>query len=168
VSSQQTLKRRRKSNTMPRNPFKPLSPRKSIVSDHPKTVFGRKELQSKSGIALARHRDQSAFRTSKSRKLKALHVSNKWKTLSESQRHEAEAEIVTALEQQLAEKEEAHKLEWRHLVESGVISDDDDDDAMVLDSGAEVAEGEEGEEGEQSDDGEVERWVTRLRGRGNR
>jgi hypothetical protein len=127
---------------MPRDPFKPLSPRKSIVSDHPKSISDRKYSHAKSGLALARRRDMSAYRTSKSRKLKALHGSAKWKTLSESDRVAAEAEIVAALDQQLVAKSKVHTLQWRKLVETGEVSEndaddekagDDDVDAMVLD-----------------------------------
>ena len=131
--------------TMSRMPFKPLTPRKSIVSSHPKSVFDRETSHSKSGITLARHRDQSAFRTAKSRKLKALHGSSAWQKLSESQRHDAEAEIVVALEQQLEEKMAAHTLEWRRLVESGEVSDNadmiDEGDYETAEPGGEKSQG---------------------------
>lgn len=149
---------------MSRMPFKPLTPRKSIVSSHPKSVFDRETSHSKSGITLARHRDQSAYRTAKSRKLKALHGSAAWQKLSESQRHDAEAEIVAVLEQQLEERMAAHTLEWRRLVESGEVSDDVDMiDESAEPQGAEESEvwitdseSEGKEEGKDDDAGETE------------
>jgi len=145
-------------------PFKPLTPRKSIVSNHPKSVFDRQTTHSKSGITLARHRDQSAYRTAKSRKLKALRGSNAWQNMSESQRRDAEADIVAALEQQLEERMEAHTLEWRQLVESGKVSDDADmidETAGPEGHAAQESEGwvtDSGSEGEGKDDdaGETE------------
>jgi hypothetical protein len=145
-------------------PFKPLTPRKSIVSNHPKSVFDRQTTRSKSGITLARHRDQSAYRTAKSRKLKALRGSNAWQNMSESQRRDAEADIVAALEQQLEERMEAHTLEWRQLVESGEVSDDADmidETAGPEGDAAQESEGwvtDSGSEGEGKDDdaGETE------------
>jgi hypothetical protein len=71
--------------------------------------------------------------------------------LTESQRQEAEAEILVVLDQQLHDKMEAHKLQWRRLIESGEISDEDDGDAMVVDQGAEQ---------EGYIEAESEAWVT--------
>ena len=153
---------------MPRDPFKPLSPRKSIVSGHPKSISDRKYSHAKSGLALARRRCMSAYRTSKSRRLKALRTGGKWETLSDDQRREAEAEIIAALDAQLAEKMEAHTLQWRLLVENGEVSDNDDDEGVIfVDSsaeGEEVGEGEEG--GDDSDHGDVG-WLTDSEEGGN-
>jgi hypothetical protein len=111
--------------------FQPLTPRKTIVSTHPQSIYDRKTSHSKSGIHLAHHRDLSEFRTAKSTKLKALHNSNEWRALSENQKEAAEAEIVLALEEQLKVKMDAHTLEWRGLVERGEIPDDENDSEDV-------------------------------------
>jgi hypothetical protein len=147
---------------MSRMQFNPVSPRKSIVSSHPKSVFDRETSRSKSGITLARHRDQSAYRTAKSRKLRALHGSTVWQKLSESQRHDAEAEIVAALQQQFEERMATHTLEWRRLVESGEVSDDADMiDETAEPEGAEeseawITDSESEREGEGKDDDAAE------------
>jgi len=103
---------------MPRDPFKPLTPRKSTVSDHPKTVINRKYDLAKQGIELARHRDESAFRTAKSRKLKALHGGKAWTKLSPAQQAEMEEEVVVELERNLQEKMVRHEMDWRKIEEN--------------------------------------------------
>jgi hypothetical protein len=80
--------------------------------------------------------------------------------------HNAEAEIVAALDQQLAEKREDHALQWRRLVESDEVSESNDDkgDAMVLDSAAPDEDAmvidSRGNENEGSNDGEGGSWAT--------
>jgi hypothetical protein len=100
------------------------------------------------------------FRTAKSTKLKALHNSNQWQALSESQRDAAEAEIVLALEEQLKVKMNAHTLEWRGLVERGEIPDDENnsEDMDIENDGMELDETVERDGVE--DQSENSEWIT--------
>jgi hypothetical protein len=149
---------------MPRNPFKPPTPRKTIVSSHPKTVNNRKLIANQSGIQLARFRAQTAYRTAKCRKLKALRASQRWARLTESERSKAEEELFAALKSNYDKKRKVHEMEWREKVESGEVfepmvdieveerEDEEEDEEM---------EGEEEErEEEEREEEEREEWET--------
>ena len=112
---------------MPRNPFKPPTSRKEIVSNHPKTISNQRINKAKRGLELAIHRDTLAFRTAKSRKLKALHGSKQWSQLSASQKAEAEEDCLAELRVKLEQKKEAHEMEWKRRVENGEDSETDTD-----------------------------------------
>ena len=95
---------------------------------HPKTIVNRKNIKAKTGLEISDYRDESAFRTAKSRALKKLRTSNGWATLSSNQQEEAEERVITDLEAKLDAKKRIHELEWMKQVE-----DCDDADAEVLD-----------------------------------
>ena len=130
----------------PRNPFKARHQRK-IISDLPKTILNRTYDRSKRGIALAHHRDDSAFRTAKSRRLKSLHASKRWAHLSESERTKAEDEVVAALEAIRQQKKREHEMEWMEKYEKGEVDDEmDDHDLLTLEARPDKWDGEAVEE----------------------
>ena len=130
----------------PRNPFKARHQRK-IISDLPKTILNRTYDRSKRGIALAHHRDDSAFRTAKSRCLKSLHASKRWDHLSESERTKAVDEVVAALEVICQQKKKEHEMEWMEKYEKGEVDDEmEDHDLLRLEARPDEWDGEAVEE----------------------
>ena len=118
----------------PRNPFKARHQRK-IISDLLKTVLNRTYDRSKRGIALAHHRDDSAFRTAKSRCLKSLHASKRWAHLSESEKTKAEDEVIAALEVIHQQKKKEYEMEWIEKYEKGEVDGDmEDHDLLTLEA----------------------------------
>ena len=130
----------------PRNPFTARHQR-TIISDLPKTILNHTYDRSKRGIALAHHRDDSAFRTAKSRRLKSLHASKRWAHLSESERTKAEDEVVAALEAIRQQKKREHEMEWMEKYEKGEVDDEmDDHDLLTLEARPDKWDGEAVEE----------------------
>ena len=137
----------------PRNPFKARHQRK-IISDLPKTILNRTYDRAKRGIALAHHRDDSAFRTAKSRRLKSLHASKRWAHLSESEKTKAEDEVVAALEAIRQQKKKEHEMEWMEKYEKGEVDDEmEDHDLPTLEARPDEWDGEAVEE-------EDAEWIT--------
>ena len=112
------------------NLFKARHQRK-IISHLPRTILNHTYDRSKRGIALAHHRDDSAFRTAKSRCLKSLHASKRWAHLSESERTKAEDEVVAALEAIRQQKKREHEMEWMEQYEKGEVDDEMDDHDLL-------------------------------------
>ena len=108
------------------SPFKPIKPRKYDVSNHPKTNVNRSAILMKQGLELSDYRDNSAFRTRKSRTLKKLHNSAAWSRYNAVERIEKERKLINDLEAKHQAKKEEHEREWIQKVENGEISDDEE------------------------------------------
>ncbi len=110
---------------MPRNPFSTPSKRRSKANPSLKTIANRKCEQDKRGLDLALKRDISAFRTAKSRKLALFRRTTKHAELSPIERETFEKKIVAELESKRDKKMRIHSMQWRKLIETGQVSDDD-------------------------------------------
>jgi hypothetical protein len=135
------------------------------MSTHPKTIINRKYDTAKRGLELALKRADGAFRMSKSRKLRELHLSKHWGQLSESERAKAEKDIITVLEAHRDEKRQLCELEWTRGVEAGEYSEGDDSECDGHDRMEEIEDGKTSEvydiECEESE------WITCSEGEDN-
>jgi hypothetical protein len=104
--------------------FRPPKKPSSLASTHPKTIINRK-YTAKRGLDLALKRADGAFRMSKSRKLRELHLSKHWSQLSEASRAKAEEDIITTLEAQRDEKKRLCEMEWTRGIEAGEYSEEE-------------------------------------------
>lgn len=68
------------------------------MSDNPKTMANRKNIQSKAGLDISDYRADAAFRASKSRKLQALRRDPRWASWSDEQKQTMENDIIRQLE----------------------------------------------------------------------
>jgi hypothetical protein len=96
----------------------------ALASTHPKTIINRKYDTAKRGLDLALKRADGAFRMSKSRKLRELHLSKHWSQLSEASHAKAEKDIITTLEAQRNEKKRLCEMEWTRGIEAGEYSEE--------------------------------------------
>lgn len=110
---------------MPHNPFSPPSKRRGKAEPSSKTIANRRCEQRRHGLDLALKRDESAFRTAKSRKLAFFRRTTKQLNLHPVVREKLEKEIIVELEAQRDKKMMTHKMQWRKMVEKGVVSEDD-------------------------------------------
>ena len=139
---------------MPRRDAFKLRHQRKIISDLPKTILNRTYDLAKRGIALAHHRDDSAFRTAKSRRLKALHASKQWAQLNDDQKAKAEDEVVAALEAIRQQKKKEHEMEWMDKYEKGEVDEEmEDQDLPTLEVRPEERNGEAVEQAEAE-------WIT--------
>ena len=111
-SSETARKNTMPRNTMPKNPFQPIRATDKPMSSNPRTVANRRNLHTKSGLALSDHRDDVAFRTNKTRALRKLHKSKKWKDLTSQEQLAEEQKVVSRLEKEREEKKVQHMVEW--------------------------------------------------------
>jgi len=129
---------------MAKSPFKPLRKRKADTSLHPKSIINCSYNSAKCGLDIAMHRDAVAFRTAKSRMLKKLHDHEDWDRLPEEERAREEKAAVDVLTVKYNAKKRGHLQQWRHKVEAGEVSEDeqeepeDEEDEQTADD---VAEG---------------------------
>jgi len=105
--------------------FRPIKKSIATASTHPKTINNRKYNTAKRGLELALKRADGAFRMSKSRKLRELHLSKQWSQLSEADRVNAKKDIIAALEAHRDEKKRLCELEWMRGVQTGEYSEEE-------------------------------------------
>ena len=112
--------------TPSKRPFAASKPQ-NIKSQNPKTIQNRAYRLAKRGLELAEHRDDNAFRTSKSRALKKLRTSTGWVDMSIEEQEKTEEEMIRQLEAKRDAKKQEHAKEWFHKVENDDIESDEDD-----------------------------------------
>jgi hypothetical protein len=78
-------------------------------------------------------RADGAFRMSKSRKLRELHLSKHWSQLSEADHAKAERDIIAALEAYRDAKKRLHEMEWIRGIEAGEYFEENDHESEVHD-----------------------------------
>ena len=160
------------------DPFSPPRAR-DAKSKNPKTVANRKAYQSKTGLDIAEHRADVAFRSSKSRKLSALHRLPQWASWSEEKKEKAEADIIRDLEKKGDDRkrqaEVALFLKWeKEGVEptgehsSKSISDMRKNEESNEEKEEREEEEEEREEEEEEDEEEEEHELYHIRRKGNK
>ena len=161
---------------MPRKTFNHFTPVETCGGTHsnnPKTVLNRSYNLVKRGIEISDHRDDSAFRTAKSRALRKLRTSDGWPGLSPAEQQDAEEAVIQELVSQREAKKRAHEREWRVKDERGEIEEEQQrDDVKEAEAEELIAEeeewvSEEDEEGSaQSDSLENRRrWMDDIRNR---
>ena len=91
------------------NHFVPVETRPIMHSNNPKTVLNRSYNLVKQGIELSDHRDDSAFRTAKSRALRKLRTSDRWPMLSPAEQQDIEEAVIQELVSQREAKKRAHE-----------------------------------------------------------
>ena len=136
------------------SPFKPIKQKKYHVSNHPKTNVNRSAILMKQGLDLSDYRDNSAFRTRKSRALKKLHNSAAWSRYNAAERIEKERELINDLEAERQAKKEEHERQWIQKVENDEISEDEENVEYRTEDSSSEDHGEESVE----DMDEVESW----------
>jgi len=156
---------------MPRKTFNHFAPVETCGGTHsnnPKTVLNRSYNLVKRGIEISDHRDDSAFRTAKSRALRKLRTSDGWPGLSPAEQQDAEEAVIQELVSQREAKKRAHEREWRVKDERGEIEEEQQrDDVKEAEAEEEEWISEEDEEGSaQSDSLENRRrWMDDIRNR---
>lgn len=113
---------------MSNNPFRPIKVSDKPSSIHPRTLTNRRNTAAKAGLALSDHRDDAAFRVSKSRHLRKLHQSKEWAALSREQQLIKEKNIVAMLERKREEKKLNHMIKWSEIEESNEGQTNGDED----------------------------------------
>jgi len=100
---------------MPKDPFKPIGDSVKPFSNNPRTATNRRNVHTKTGLALSDHRDDAAFRTNKSRALQKLRKSKTWKTLKPEQQQEEEERVIAELKSVREQKKIQHMMEWEAI-----------------------------------------------------
>jgi hypothetical protein len=113
--------------TPSKRPFAAIASQKA-QSRNPRTLQNRAYRCAKRGLEVAELRDDSAFRTSKSRALKKLRTSEGWVDMSAEEQAKAEAEAIHILEEKRDAKKREHKKQWLQKVENEDIASDEDDE----------------------------------------
>lgn len=84
-----------------------------------KTLWGRQAVAAKRELEISDHRDDAAFRTAKSRKLKHFRSSSEYAGMTDSERMEKEKIIIRELEKKRDEKKRMHEMAYIQKVEQG-------------------------------------------------